>query len=139
MTQRRRVTQYQYEPLVAPQKWGADEQRFSLQLSRIIDDLYQKIGVTRSAIGSATNPNNAGKLVLIGENGELSTVLLGDEFIIVNGAIRVKSELSSVLLVVDKHGAAVLSGAEIVVDSEGYATIVGADLTVGNDGSGQIS
>lgn len=33
---------YQYEPLVTPSSWRDDEQRFSIRLTQIIDDLYQK-------------------------------------------------------------------------------------------------
>jgi len=39
---RRRTTTYQYEPLVTPESWKGDEQRFSQRLTQIIDDLYAK-------------------------------------------------------------------------------------------------
>lgn len=38
---------YQYEPLVTPSSWRDDEQRFSIRLTQIIDDLYQKYSALR--------------------------------------------------------------------------------------------
>lgn len=38
---------YQYEPLVTPSTWKGDEQRFSVRLTQIIDDLYQKFSALR--------------------------------------------------------------------------------------------
>ena len=38
---------YQYEPLVTPSSWRGDEQRFSIRLTQIIDDLYQKYSALR--------------------------------------------------------------------------------------------
>lgn len=38
---------YQYEPLVTPSTWKGDEQRFSIRLTQIIDDLYQKHSALR--------------------------------------------------------------------------------------------
>ena len=44
-TKRRRTTTYQYEPLITPSEWRGDEQRFSVRLTQIIDDLYAKFGL----------------------------------------------------------------------------------------------
>ena len=47
MATKRRVTTYQYEPLVTPSKWKGDELRFSIRLTQILDDLYQKYSALR--------------------------------------------------------------------------------------------
>ena len=41
---------YQYEPLVTPSSWRDDEQRFSIRLTQIIDDLYQKYSGLRQKV-----------------------------------------------------------------------------------------
>lgn len=32
----------QYEPMITPQKWTGDEQRFALRLTQLLDQLFQK-------------------------------------------------------------------------------------------------
>jgi len=32
----------QYEPLITPQKWSGDEQRFALRLTQLMDQLFQR-------------------------------------------------------------------------------------------------
>ena len=39
---KKRISQYQYEPLVTPAKWAGEELRFSQRLTQILDDLYAK-------------------------------------------------------------------------------------------------
>lgn len=47
MAAKRRVTTYQYEPLITPPAWRGDELQFSIRLTQIIDDIYQKYGALR--------------------------------------------------------------------------------------------
>lgn len=47
MATKRRPTTYQYEPLITPSSWHGDERQFSIRLTQIIDDIYQKYGVLR--------------------------------------------------------------------------------------------
>lgn len=54
MAVKRRLTTYQYEPLVTPSKWQGDELRFSVRLTQILDDLYQKFSSLRTGSGSAS-------------------------------------------------------------------------------------
>lgn len=54
MAVKRRPTTYQYEPLVTPSKWQGDELRFSVRLTQILDDLYQKFSSLRTGSGSAS-------------------------------------------------------------------------------------
>ena len=53
MATKRRATTYQYEPLITPSSWRDDEQRFSIRLTQIIDDLYQKYSSLRQKVKSA--------------------------------------------------------------------------------------
>ena len=39
---RRGASISQYEPLVTPQKWTGDEQRFALRLTQLMDQLFEK-------------------------------------------------------------------------------------------------
>lgn len=48
MSNKKRTTPYQYEPLVTPSKWSGDELRFSVRLTQILDDLYQKFSGLRN-------------------------------------------------------------------------------------------
>lgn len=47
---------YQYEPLITPSSWRDDEQRFSIRLTQIIDDLYQKYGYLNNKTVTVTPP-----------------------------------------------------------------------------------
>lgn len=44
MSERRRPTQRQHEPLRIPAGWNEEERRFVMQLEEILDNLFQKIG-----------------------------------------------------------------------------------------------
>lgn len=48
MSNKKRTTPYQYEPLVTPSKWSGDELRFSVRLTQILDDLYQKFSALKN-------------------------------------------------------------------------------------------
>ena len=50
---------YQYEPLITPSSWRDDEQRFSIRLTQIIDDLYQKYSGLRQKVKSSTSDDGA--------------------------------------------------------------------------------
>lgn len=51
MATRKRTSSYQYEPLVTPENWSGDAQRFSMRLTQILDDLYAKYGTLKSSMG----------------------------------------------------------------------------------------
>lgn len=51
---------YQYEPLVTPSTWKGDEQRFSIRLTQIIDDLYQKVSSLRKGSSDKVNADTLG-------------------------------------------------------------------------------
>ena len=54
MATRRRTNIYQYEPLVTPSSWKGEEQKFSIRLTQILDDLYQKyVAVKNSSSGGS--------------------------------------------------------------------------------------
>ena len=42
MAERKRHSQYQYEPLVTPEKWTGEERGFAVRLTQILDELYAK-------------------------------------------------------------------------------------------------
>ena len=44
MNKRSTQTSYQHEPLVTPSNWQGDERRFSIRLSQLLDELYNKVG-----------------------------------------------------------------------------------------------
>lgn len=44
MAKRNTQTSYQYEPLVTPSNWQGDERRFSIRLSQLLDELFNKFG-----------------------------------------------------------------------------------------------
>ena len=50
---------YQYEPLITPSSWRDDEQRFSIRLTQIIDDLYQKYSGLRQKVKSSASDDGA--------------------------------------------------------------------------------
>ena len=44
----------QYEPLVTPAGWTGDEKRFAVRLTKILDELYERVGAVRKT-GNALN------------------------------------------------------------------------------------
>ena len=36
--------EYQHEPLILPENWEGDAERFGVRLKRLIDELYRKTG-----------------------------------------------------------------------------------------------
>lgn len=52
MASSRRSAAYQYEPLITPQSWQGDEQRFSIRLTELLDDLHRRQGQLDARIAS---------------------------------------------------------------------------------------
>lgn len=78
-------TRRQYEPLIAPARWGEDEQRFVRQLTDRLDEIYRKLGVSdtsaieeeiaelkEDAVFSVNGelPDDAGNVVIEAEKGD---------------------------------------------------------------------
>lgn len=47
---RRAPSLSRYEPLSAPEKWSADEKRFAVRLSQLLDELYEKNAVLQKRV-----------------------------------------------------------------------------------------
>lgn len=59
MATKRRATTYQYEPLITPSAWHGDERQFSIRLTQIVDDLYQKYSALRQKMKETSSPGTA--------------------------------------------------------------------------------
>ena len=57
MATKRRATTYQYEPLITPSAWHGDERQFSIRLTQIVDDLYQKYSALRQKLKETSTPS----------------------------------------------------------------------------------
>lgn len=57
MATKRRATTYQYEPLITPSAWHGDERQFSIRLTQIVDDLYQKYSALRQKLKETSAPS----------------------------------------------------------------------------------
>lgn len=57
MATKRRATTYQYEPLITPSAWHGDERQFSIRLTQIVDDLYQKYSALRQKLKEIGTPS----------------------------------------------------------------------------------
>lgn len=74
-------TAHQYEPLCAPESWGADGRRFVVRLTEILDDIYRRYGrLTTRDLGRALNRMlvtlDTGLADVQGEAGALSGQML---------------------------------------------------------------
>ena len=59
---------YQYEPLVTPTSWKGDEQQFSIRLTQILDDLYQKVGTLRHSVVTTEDVYPVGSIYIAAKN-----------------------------------------------------------------------
>ena len=50
---------YQHEPLVTPDKWSGDERQFAIQLTQLLDDLYQKVGSLQQRVKELEGKSSA--------------------------------------------------------------------------------
>lgn len=114
-----------------------------------VPDVYAQIMEILNQLldSSGFGAENAGKLVVIGTDGSLIPLTLGNEFEIINGVLRIKGQITppnepeqpvEVALTVDQDGNATLDGASITIDAEGAATLENAKITVDENGNGII-
>ncbi len=47
----------QYEPLVTPAGWTGDEKRFAVRLTKILDELYERVGGVRKKLNASSVAN----------------------------------------------------------------------------------
>ena len=60
MAVKKRNSQYQYEPLVTPEKWTGEERSFSIRLTQILDDLHAKFsGQKETALAEKSELENS--------------------------------------------------------------------------------
>ena len=123
-----------------------------------LPDVYAKIMemLNQLLASGSFGAENAGRLVVIGEDGKLIPITLGSEFEIVEGVLRIKGQITppdepdvpdepdepeppvEVVLTVDQDGNATLDGAAVTVAADGAAVLENATLTVDEDGNGNI-
>lgn len=68
---------YQYEPLVTPTSWVGDEQQFSIRLTQILDDLYQKVGTLRRSVVTTEDVYPVGSIFIAAKNVNPETLFGG--------------------------------------------------------------
>lgn len=123
-----------------------------------LPDVYAKIMemLNQLLASGSFGAENAGRLVVIGEDGKLIPITLGSEFEIVEGVLRIKGQITppdepdvpdepdepeppvEVVLTVDQDGNATLDGAVVTVAADGAAVLENAVLTVDENGNGII-
>lgn len=95
---------------------------------------------------AGTIPNfgteNAGKLLYVNNNGDVTILAIGEGLKIVNGVLSVTGGSAggseAVEMSVDASGNATISGVALSVNAEGAATMTGATLKVETNGDAMI-
>ena len=69
----------QYEPLVTPAGWTGDEKRFAVRLTKILDELYERVGGVRKTAGAKLNASSVANALDVEDVGFVLVGRLGKE------------------------------------------------------------
>lgn len=67
----RSPSSFQYEPLITPQRWQGDEQRFSIRLTELLDDLHRMQGTLSARLKALETSGPANGLLDVYPVGSL--------------------------------------------------------------------